>query len=729
MSASTAALGAPAPARPIAVGGTAHARPVDTKDTGRGATPGPAQPGSLLSAHSGLAIATIGIVGVMVMPLPPLLLDILLALSVSLSLVVFLLSLHIERPLEFSAFPSVLLIVTLLRLALNIASTRLILLHGSEGPGAAGHVIQAFGQFGVGGNTLVGIVVFLILVVINFVVITKGAGRIAEVAARFTLDAMPGKQMAIDADLAAGLVSEREARTRRKEVEQEADFFGAMDGASKFVRGDAVAGLLITGVNIFGGLIIGVVQGGMSVSEAGTAYTSLTIGDGLVTQIPALLTSVAAGLVTTRAAAGGALGPAIKAQLFGYRWPAAVAAVALLLMALVPGMPHLAFLVLAGVMAFVAWRAEEARAVPSAEPRREPEDEWTELKGSLPIDLLEIEVGYEIVPLVDADKDGSLLKRIAGIRKQVAQDLGLLVPPIHMRDNLRLRPGEYRLLLFGNELGRGELRVGRLLAMNPGSGGVTIPGEKTTEPAFGLQATWISPADRERAELSGYTVVDPATVAGTHLGELLMAHAHEIIGRSELQQLLDLHGRENGKVIEELIPTQLSYAHVLRIVRNLLRERVSIRDFRTILEALAEHVGETKDAEQLTELVRQHLGKHLTSKYRTPDGSIYAFVLAPALESVFRRMQNPAAGVAVDPADLQNMLRGFEAATRSSAQVEVPPVVLTAADIRRAVSSFVTRHVPGLPVMSYRELDAKTNIRTVGIVGAETPAGLNQGAA
>ncbi|MBI5509018.1 MAG: flagellar biosynthesis protein FlhA [Deltaproteobacteria bacterium] len=696
------------------------------------ATRGVARPGggpeSAWASHSLLAAGTIGIVGVMVLPLPPVVLDVLLALSISLSLVVFLLSLQIERPLEFSAFPSVLLIVTLLRLALNIASTRLILLHGNEGPAAAGHVIQAFGQFGVGGNTLVGVVVFLILIIINFVVITKGAGRIAEVAARFTLDAMPGKQMAVDADLAAGLITDREARSRRREVEQEADFFGAMDGASKFVRGDAVAGLVVTAVNIFGGLVIGTLQGGLSIGQAATNYTSLTIGDGLVTQIPALLTSVAAGMVTTRAAAGGALGPAVQSQLFGARWPMSVAAVALLLMAVIPGMPHLAFLILAALLALVASRTRPTAAEAGADAPTTPDDEWAELKTSLPIDLLEIEVGYELVPLIDAAKDGTLLRRIAGVRKQLAQDLGILVPPIHLRDNLRLQPGEYRILLSGNELGRAVLRPGRLLAMNPAGAAVSLSGEPTTEPAFGLDARWINPADRERADLGGYTVVDPSTVAATHLGELLAAHAPDLFGRGELQQLLDLYGREHGKLLEELIPAQLSHGQVLKVMKNLLRERVSIRDFRTILEALAEHAADTKDADQLTEGVRQRLSKHLMSRYRDPSGALHAFVLAPAVESAFRRMQTPTAGAAIDPNEVQAILRGLEAATRALGRADEVRVILVAADVRRVVAGFVTRHLPGLPVLSYRELDTRTTIRTVGIIGADPNSASSPGA-
>ena len=687
--------------------------------------PGLAAIAGSVRAETVFAFATVGIIGIMVLPLPPLALDLLLSLSISLSLVVFLFSLHIEKPLEFSAFPSLLLVTTLLRLSLNVASTRLILLRGSEGPDAAGSVIKAFGQFVVGGNTVVGIIVFLILVIINFVVITKGAGRIAEVGARFTLDAMPGKQMAIDADLAAGLINERDAQTRRRGIEQEADFFGSMDGASKFVRGDAVAGLIITFVNIIGGFIIGIAQNHMTLASAASTYTILTVGDGLVAQIPALFTSVAAGLVTTRAATGGGLGDTVQRQLFGNRQSTAMAATVLGVMALVPGMPHFAFLVLAGALGFVAWRtpvraprALEGEAAAQPVPTPKGAIERAELEAALPIELLELEVGYELVPLVDLDKDGALLHRLTGIRKQLATELGVIVPPIHMHDNLRLRSGEYRILLLGTELGRGEVRVGRLLAMNPSGAPMDVAGQDVVEPAFGLPGRWINTADRQRAELLGYTVVDAATVLATHLGELLQAHAHELLGRREVQELVDLHARENQKVLEELIPGQMSLGGLLKVLKNLLKERVSIRDFRSVLEALADHASETKDTEQLTELVRQRLAKQLTARHAV-NGTVPAIVLAPAVESAFRRLQSPGAGAALDPNEVQTLLRAFENATKALVHAETVPAILTAADIRRAVSTFVARHVPGMSVLSFRELDPRITVQTLGVIGAE----------
>ena len=676
-----------------------------------------------MNAETGLAIGMIGIIAVMILPLPALLLDILLAVSITISLVIFLFSLHIEKPLEFSAFPSLLLLTTLFRLALNLATTRLILLHGHEGKGAAGHVLEAFAQFVVGGNLVVGVVVFLILEVINFVVITKGAGRIAEVGARFTLDSMPGKQMAIDADLGAGLIKEDEAKRRRKAVEQEADFFGSMDGASKFVRGDAVAGLLITAVNLFGGLVIGVVQKGMPLSAAAASYSQLTIGDGLVTQLPALLTSIAAGLVTTRAAAGGKLGSTVKSQLFGSPKALFMASIVLAGLAVTPGMPHFAFAALAIALFVYSRRQPDAAPVAAKTETAAPVDkavsERQELESKLSTDLLEIEVGLELVPLVDEARDGSLVRRIAGVRKQLASELGIIVAPIHMRDNLRLAPGAYRVLLSGNEIGKGELRMGRLLAMSESAAGVTLAGENVLEPAFGLPAKWISEGDRDRAELAGYTTVEPATVAATHLGELLAKHAHELFGRRELQELLDVHGRDNQKLLEELVPSQITYAVLGKILRNLLRERISIRDLRGVLEAISEHINETKDVDMLTEHVRARLGRQITSRHKGRDGNLYALLLTPDVESSFRRMQSPQGGI--DPAELSAIASSFETATKSLKKQDELPVIMVAADIRKTVATFAARHMPSFTVLSYREVDAATPIRTLAIVGSAKP--------
>ncbi|MBI4819597.1 MAG: flagellar biosynthesis protein FlhA [Deltaproteobacteria bacterium] len=678
---------------------------------------------SLVEPGNAVAIVVVAILGVMLVPLPPLVLDLLLATSLGLSLLVFLLSLHIERPLEFSAFSSVLLIVTLFRLALNVASTRIILLHGSDGTDAAGRVIEAFGQLVVGGDAVVGGIVFVILIIINFVVVTKGAGRIAEVAARFTLDAMPGKQMAIDADLAAGALTREEAIERRKTVQSEADFFGSMDGASKFVRGDAIAGLLITGINIVGGFVVGVLRHEMPIEQAAKTYMVLSVGDGLVSQVPALLTSVAAGLVTTRAAAGGALGETVQKQVFGARQPAAIGAAVLGILAVVPGMPHFSFFALAASLGYLAYSLRKAEAVPAEESETEgPEVERMQLAASLPLDVLEVEVGYELVPLVDA-REGSLLKRIAGIRKQIAEDLGLVVPPIHVRDSLRLRPSEYRVRCSGGEIGRGDVKVGRLLAINPGDAIADVPGTKFVEPAFGLDALWIASHDRDRAELGGFTVVDPATVIATHLGEVLKSHAHELLGRREVQDLVDIHRADNAKVIEELIPSQLPLAKLVKVLKNLLAERVSIRDFRTILEALADNAAEVKDPERLTELVRQRLSRQLTQKHRSPEGELPALVLSTELESAFRRMQGSAGAGPVDSQDLSRVLSAFESASALSARGSVTPVVLTPADVRRTVATFASRHMPGVGVLSFRELDPSAVVKNLGVIGGPVSRG------
>ena len=683
-----------------------------------------AQPGAKTSAGVRsdmlLGCAMVAVIAIMVVPLPPFLLDLCRSLSVSVSLVMLLFSMHIEKPLEFSAFPALLLLTTLFRLALNVATTRLILLHGSEGTSAAGHVIETFGQFVVGGNLVVGVIIFLILVVINFVVITKGSGRIGEVAARFTLDSMPGKQMAIDADLAAGLCTEAEARARRRAVEQEADFFGAMDGAGKFVRGDAVAGLLVVGVNIVGGLIIGVLQQRMPIGRALTTYTSLTVGDGLISQIPSLLTSIAAGLVTTRAATGGALGQTVVHQLFGSRPILGLASGVLAVLAVVPGMPHLAFVALSGLLGTVAYfLPEEAAEAKEGEGPGQvasgPEVERAEVEALLPIDLLQVEVGFELVPLVDTDRDGSLMHRMAGLRKQLAQDLGVVVPPIHMRDNLRLAPGEYRVLLSGNVLGSGKLQMGKLMAIGSGRTAPNVPGEACTEPAFGLPAKWIALADRQRAEVAGATVVDPATVVATHLGELIGGCVHELLGRRELQELLDLHGRTNGKVIEELLPNLLSHGQFIRVLRNLLKERISIRDFRSILEALADYAADVKDPDALTEHVRQRMHNQLTQKAQWQDGQIHGLVLAPEVEGAFRRLQVGQGGL--DPQETQRLATAFEDAAKDHAGHAETPVILVSADVRRTVATFASRYLPSLPVLSFRELTTTAKVHTLGVIG------------
>jgi flagellar biosynthesis protein FlhA len=558
-------------------------------------------------------------------------------------------------------------------------------------------------------------------VIINFVVITKGAGRIAEVAARFVLDAMPGKQMAVDAELASGAIDDKEARRRRRGIEQEADFYGAMDGASKFVRGDAVAGLLVTAINVVGGIVIGVAQQGMPLGEAAETFTILSVGDGLVAQIPALLVSTAAGLVTSRAAAQGELGPVLGSQIFRSRRPAAIAGGLLLGLGLLPGMPHLAFLSLGALLGVVAWKlgpdgplapAEEAEPAPSTAAQTER----TELEALLHVDLLEIQLGYELLPLVDTAAGGELLGRIGAIRRQFAQDMGLVVPAIHVRDNLRLTPSEYRVLLSGNMVGRGELRR-RLLAMNPSGSGFAVPGEPTREPAFGLPALWISQAERDRAEMSGYTVVDPPSVLATHLTELLRGNAHELLGRREAQELCDVLARTNPKVVEELIPHLLPLGEVVKVLRGLLREGVSIRDLRSILEALADYAPLTKDPGELGEAVRERLAKHITARHRSDDGAVYALVLDPEIEATFRQSQRPAAeGGGHDARQVPRLLGAFEAALRDLARSKHAPLLVCAPDIRRTVSSFAQRHAGGMAVLAYREIETGTPVRTLGVV-------------
>src|SRR5579875_967611 len=669
-------------------------------------------------------LTLVATVVIMVVPLPPLLIDLLLALSISLGLTVLLVALYIQQPLQFSTFPSVLLVVTLFRLALNVASTRLILLHGAEGPGAAGHVIQAFGNFVVGGSYVVGVVVFLILVVINFAVITKGSIRIAEVAARFTLDAMPGKQLAIDADLNSGLITEREARARRRAIEEEADFHGAMDGASKFVRGDAVAGLVITAINIVGGFFIGVVQQGTDVQTAAQTYTILTVGDGLVSQIPALLISTAAGIIVTRAASEADLGTAVTGQLFAS--PRVLWAVSGILgaFALLPGLPFLPFVALAGAAGAlaaqggVAPRSAEAPGGggPPAPPRAAERPE-----ALLALDMMELEVGFELVPLVDAGRSGSgdLVERIKALRRQLALEMGFIVPPIHIRDNLDLKPNAYVILLKGNEVARGEVRTGSFLAINPGTVTAPVPGIVTREPAFGLEALWVAAAERERAQLAGYTVVDAATVVVTHLTEVIRRHAHELLGRQEVQQLLDQVAKTRPKVVEELVPQQLSLGGVQKVLQNLLREGIPIRDLQTILETLADHAPRTKDPDVLTEHVRQALGRAITRKLLGPDGTLAVVTLGAALE---RRLLDAlqrgeeGGGLVLEPALAQRLVAKLGEWVERFVVQHLTPVLLCSAPLRPHLRRQLERYLPQLACISPQEIVTDARVRSLGVV-------------
>ena len=664
-------------------------------------------------------VGIVTIVMMMVLPIPAFLIDMLLAISLAVAIGVFLIGLFMEQPLEFSAFPAVVLIATLLRLSVNVASTRLILLHGAEGHGAAGQVIETFGRFVVGGNVVVGLVVFLILVVINFVVITKGAGRVAEVAARFALDGMPGKQMAIDADLNAGLMNAEEARQRRRNLEREADFFGAMDGASKFVKGDAVAGLLITAINLVGGLLLGVAAG-LDVGTAAETFSILSVGDALVSQMPALLMSTAAGVVVTRSATGEQLGTALRTQLLGSRRAVALTACVMTLMALVPGMPALPFLALAGGLAYVVRKSGQKAAAAQAsavkEERKKPAEEADGVESALPLDVLSLEVGYELIRAVDPSMGGTLVERITGLRKQVASELGIVIPPVHIRDNLRLEPGKYRFLLLGTEITAGTTRAGKLLAMDPTGSAPSIAGEATKDPTFGTPARWIAGRDRELAEALGYTVVDHATIIATHLAEVARANADQILGRAELQSLLDVFSKTTPKLAEDLVPNLLSFGEVLKVMRNLLRESVSIRDLRTLLEALLEAAPSTRDPEQLTELVRQKLARQLTSTFRGPDGMVATLILDPTVEAMFRRSLSEIAagtGGALDPRKAQELGDKLEAGVARMQAQGLMPCLITSPELRRYIRAFAERRCPQLGVLSFREMEPSVGIRPV----------------
>jgi flagellar biosynthesis protein FlhA len=678
------------------------------------------------SGGYGIPLAIVSIVLMMVVPVPPFLLDGLLALSLAIGVGVFLIALFIEEPLEYSAFPAVVLMATLLRLSLNVATTRQVLLHGAEGNGAAGKVVETFGRFVVGGNVLVGLIIFFILVIINFVVITKGAGRVAEVAARFTLDAMPGKQMAIDADLNAGLISSEVARTRRRNVEREADFFGAMDGASKFVHGDAVAGLLISAINLIGGLLLGLTSG-MDLGQAVETFSILSVGDALVSQIPALLVSTASGVVVTRSATGEQLGTAFESQLLGSRRAVALTAGVMTLFAFIPGMPALPFLALATALGTSAWKNQkreeaEAAAPPPAPP---PPTKGEEIEASLPLDVLSLEVGYELIAAVDVAMGGTLLDRISSLRRQFASDLGIVVPPVRIRDNLQLEPGAYRVSLLGTELANGNTRAGRLLAMDASGIAPEVEGETTTDPAFGTPAKWIPARERELAEALGYTVVDHATVIATHLGELIRANASQLVGRGELAHLFEVFGRATPKLVEDLVPNLLSLGDVLKVIRNLLREGISVRDLRTILETLVELAPATKDSEQLTEITRQRLARQITSAYRGPDGAVGALILDPQVEEMFRRSLREIAtgtGGALDPEEVRRVGISLERAVQRQLASGRPAVLVTSPDLRRYVRAFAERRVPHLAVLSFREIESSTTIRPVETVSAQRDA-------
>ena len=669
------------------------------------------------------------ILAMMVLPLPAFMLDLFFTFNISMSIMVMLVAMYTRKPLDFSVFPTVLLVTTLLRLSLNVASTRIVLLEGHTGPDAAGKVIEAFGYFLVGGNTAVGLVVFTILTVINFVVITKGAGRIAEVSARFTLDAMPGKQMAIDADLNAGLIDEKEAKQRRSEIGQESDFYGAMDGASKFVRGDAVAGILILLINVAGGLVVGVMQHDMALGQAAENYTLLTIGDGLVAQIPALIISVAAGLVVSRVGDEGEIGGQVVRQVFANPAVMMVTAAILGILGLIPGMPNLVFILLASIFGFLAWwrmkhppEEEEEIKKPTPESvaqatEASQEASWNDVS---PVDVLGLEVGYRLIPMVDKAQDGELLKRIRGLRKKFAQEVGFLAAPVHIRDNLELKPNAYRVALKGVEVGSGEAYPGQLLAINPGRVSGTLSGRETKDPAFGLPAVWIDASQREQAHGMGYTVVDASTVVATHLNHVILEHAAELLGRQETQALLDHIGKDSPKLVEDLVPKQLALATVQRVLQNLLEEGVNIRDMRTIIETLAEHAPHVQDALELTTRVRQSLGRAIVQGLFPGDSEVQVLALDPTLERVLMQAVSSGGGEggAIEPGLADTLLRQTAELAERQENTGLPPVLMVPAPLRWLLSRFLRRSVPSLKVVANTEVPENRMIRVTGMVGA-----------
>lgn len=667
------------------------------------------------------------ILAMMILPLPTFVLDLLFTFNIVLAIMILLVAMFTQNTLEFSAFPTVLLFSTLLRLALNVASTRVILMHGHNGADAAGQVIEAFGHFLVGGNFAIGIVVFIILIIINFMVITKGAGRIAEVGARFTLDGMPGKQMAIDADLNAGLIGEEEAKRRRKEVTQEADFYGSMDGASKFVRGDAIAGLLIMAINIIGGLIIGVMQHDMTLSAAGEAYTLLTIGDGLVAQIPGLVISTAAGVVVTRVVNEQDVGEQMVGQLFTSPRVLALSAAVIGLLGLIPGMPNLVFLLFTSSLLGIAWwlrgqegKAKKTGAAPSAPTRAEAdvaqvnEATWSDVQME---DVLGLEVGYRLIPMVDHEQQGQLLTRVRGIRKKFAQQMGFLPPAVHIRDNLDLPPTHYRILLKGVKIGKGEVQPDRWMAIDPGCAEGEVPGTPCKEPTFGLPALWIDEVHRELAQTLGYTVVDPCSVVATHLNHLISTHTDELFGRQEAQQLLDQLTKQSPKLIEDLIPGVISLTTLHKVLQNLLSERVPIRDMRTIIDTLAEYATPQSDADELTARVRARLSRAITQQWFPGDDDIQIIGLDMSLEQLL--VQATQSGSAIEPGIAENLMKQTEQALQHQEALGAPPVLLVNPALRLMLSRYLRRIFPQLAVLSSQEINTQRNVRMTYLIGGK----------
>jgi flagellar biosynthesis protein FlhA len=672
------------------------------------------------------------LLAMMILPLPAFVLDVFFSFNIALSVIVLLTSLYTVKPLDFMAFPAILLVSTMLRLSLNVASTRVVLTEGHTGGAAAGKVIEAFGHFLIGGNYTVGLVVFIILTIINFTVVTKGAGRIAEVGARFALDAMPGKQMAIDADLNAGLIGEDEARRRRSEVAQEAEFYGAMDGASKYVRGDAVAGIMVTVINIVGGLLVGILQHDLPFAEAIKTYTLLAIGDGLVAQIPSLIISTAAGMVVSRVASDQDIGTQLVGQLFAKPQVLYITAGILGGMGLIPGMPNLVFLLLAALLCgsayLVSKRNEEAPAKQEAAaaaaaanaPPAAAEQEEASWQDIMPVDTLGLEVGYRLIPLVDKAQGGELLKRIKGIRKKFAQEVGFLAPPVHIRDNLELKPSAYRITLKGVEVGSGESLNGQFLAINPGMASGTLPGLVTTDPAFGLPATWIDAGLRDEAQSMGYTVVDAGTVVATHLNHLITTHAAELLGRTEVQALLDHLAKDSPKLVEDLVPKVVSLSTLQKVLQNLLIEGVHIRDMHSVIETLSEHAAHTQDPNELTALVRIALGRAIVQQLFPGTNELSVMTLDNRLERLLMQAMGAGGdGTGIEPGLADTIAQQAGQAAAQQEQMGLTPVLLVPGPLRALLSRFLRRALPQLKVLSHNEIPETKTIRVTSLVGAQ----------
>ncbi|BCX81589.1 flagellar biosynthesis protein FlhA [Methylomarinovum caldicuralii] len=680
-------------------------------------------------AGLGAPLLVLLILMLLVIPLPAFVLDLFFTFNIALSLIILLVVIYTAKPLEFAVFPTVLLVATLMRLGLNVASTRIVLLEGHESPDAAGKVIEAFGAFVIGGNFAVGLVVFAILVIINFVVVTKGAGRVSEVSARFTLDAMPGKQMAIDADLNAGLIDADEARARREEIAREADFYGAMDGASKFVRGDAIAGILILFINVIGGLAIGMGQHDMPLAEATERYVLLSIGDGLVAQIPSLLLSVASAILVTRVGSGSEdVGQQFSAQFLNHPRALAISAGVILLLGLVPGMPHLPFLLLGTLLGGSAWwlmqRARQAavEAGPVAEtPAAGGEAEVKELtwEDVMPVDRIGLQVGYRLIPLVDKQQGGQLMGRIKGVRKKLSQELGFLIPPVHIRDNLDLPPNAYRLQILGVTVGEAEIHPDREMAINPGQVFGSVQGIEGQDPAFGLDAVWIEPAQKDHAQALGYTVVDPETVIATHLSQVLQDHAYELFGHEEAQQWLDNLAKVAPKLAESLVPDTIPLTLLVKVLQNLLKEKIPIRDMITIAETLAEYGRTSQDPDALTAAVRAALGRAIVQQINGLAEELPVITLDPELEQLLQKtLQSAGAeGAGVEPGLAQRIHQLLEEQARKLETAGKPAVLLVSSMLRSWLARFVRHTIPGLHVLSYNEVPEDQQVKVVGVVG------------